>query len=414
MNQYLNLLNELVNQPTRSDRTGVGVRGVFNRSLEYDLREGFPILTTKKMAYKSAIAETLWFISGSTDRRDLQWYQHGNFNDERFDIWKGNCLDRLKQPEGDIRFSGYNLGNMYGMMWRNNPNKGKGYYVNKTLNESFDIIDLNSIDEFSEEIYGNEDYYEISSNINNISETLLGYIGGQCFGNLIQKELIFDIKNEVKSIMGYQEIIDNASENGNVSFVIKIIDSELAVTRNNLVIIPNNNEDIRNKNLQNLIETNKRFDQLQHCIDLIKNDPTSRRIIMDSWNPRTTENACLAICHPFVQFYVTDEGELDMMVLIRSNDFFLGNPFNTIGYALLLEIVAKETGLIARKLHINMNDVHLYENHVEQALIQLEREPMELCKIELKDDKRFDEYVLDDIEIIGYESHDSIKASMAV
>lgn len=409
MGKYEDLLSRLVTQPTTPDRTGTGTKRLFNEQVTYDLTEGFPLLTTKRVAWKSAFAETLWFISGSIDRRDLQWFQHGDFKEGRFDIWKGNCLDRLSKDD-ENRFNGYNLGNMYGWMWKKipseNPNSGK-FYVNENLNQSIKHdFPNNDGPEYSESDF-------ILSEVSMQNQPLVSLLKG-IYEHIILSEngtKKYDVKwlesynyfvEDMKSVLGYQELIDR--------FYM------LMGKQERLVVSFNMHHDLVNRNTVSFSLDNPRdnyVDQLQNCIDLIKNDPTSRRIIMDSWNPRTTENAVLAICHPFVQFFV-DGNELNMFVLIRSNDFFLGHPFNLAGYALLLEIVAKECGLTAKNLSINMVDVHLYDNHVEQATEQLSREPYEWCKIKLVDNKRYDEYLLSDIEVIDYKSHENIKAEMAV
>lgn len=412
MGKYEDLLEDLLEQPTTPDRTGTGTKRLFNEQVTYDLTEGFPLITTKKVAWKSAFSETLWFISGSTDRRDLQLIQHGNFGEDRFDIWKGNCLDRASKEDGALRFNGYNLGNMYGWMWRKmpsqNPEDGT-FYVNEKLSSLIEHSHTND----EEWLYNAESFIICEVDMkyaNDILESLFKGLYEQivlCGKSSYQydKKWLESYKyfrEDIKSVLGYQEIIDRfeASKGSYEEILVALNFHSHFVNRNTVSLSLDNPR-------RNYI------DQLQNCVDLIKNDPTSRRIIMDSWNPRTIENAVLAICHPFVQFFV-DGNNLNMFVLIRSNDFFLGHPFNLAGYALLLEIIAKECNLTAKKLTIQMVDVHLYDNHVEQAKIQLDREPFEWCKIKLADGKKFDEYDLSDIEVIDYKSHENIKAEMAV
>lgn len=411
MGKYEDLLNDLLSQPTTPDRTGTGTKRLFNEQVTYDLTEGFPLITTKRVAWKSAFAETLWFISGSTDRRDLQWFQHGEFEEDRFDIWKGNCLDRKNKDLENVRFNGYNLGNMYSWMWRKNPleNPYEGsFYINDNLNSSIEhrFPNCENHEYDVNNFIFNEIYMKYGDPINNLLTSIYDQITRS---ENVQKvydanwfKSYHDFKEDMKSVLGYQEVVDRFEKsNGSAE---------------QIVVIFNMHSNYVNRNTVSFSFDNPRdnyLDQLQNCVDLIKNEPTSRRIIMDSWNPRTTENAVLAICHPFVQFFV-DGNELNMFVLIRSNDFFLGHPFNLAGYALLLEIISKECGLTAKKLTIQMVDVHLYANHVDQAKEQLSREPYEWCKIKLADGKRFDEYLLTDIEVIDYKSHENIKAEMAV
>ena len=154
----------------------------------------------------------------------------------------------------------------------------------------------------------------------------------------------------------------------------------------------------------------KGINQLQYCIDLIKKDPTSRRILMTGWNPEQNDQMVLPPCHVSYQFYVHNGG-LSCMMYQRSSDLFLGLPFNIASTALLTNIIAKECNLKPDKITITIGDAHIYENHLEQVKIQLDRETMEFPKLSFSK-KKMNEYKYDDFELTDYEHHASIKATM--
>lgn len=260
MKQYLDLVTEILNHGVkRDDRTGVGTYSLFGKRLEFDLLEGFPLVTTKKVYFKGVVTELLWMLKGSTNVKFLQ--------DNNVHIW-----DEWADEFGE-------LGPVYGYQWRN---------------------------------YG-----------------------------------------------GYG------------------------------------------------------VDQIKNVIDQIKNKPHSRRILVVTANPAQEHLMALPPCPSMFQFYV-DGAKLSMQVYQRSCDIFLGGPFDIASYALLLSIVAKVTGLFPSKLIYVFGDVHLYTNHIEQATLQISREPLPLPKLELSNKSNIDDFGLEDIKLIGYEAHDSIKAPIAV
>ena len=157
------------------------------------------------------------------------------------------------------------------------------------------------------------------------------------------------------------------------------------------------------------------IDQVQNAIDLIKNDPTSRRILVSAWNPSVLKEVCLPSCHYTYQFYVEPEdGMLSILVNMRSCDVFLGLPFNIASYALLLYIVAKMTDLHPHKVYFTLCDTHIYQNHIEQCKEQLSRYSKELptLKILQKRDK-IEDYTFQDFLIENYDPHQAISAPMA-
>lgn len=156
------------------------------------------------------------------------------------------------------------------------------------------------------------------------------------------------------------------------------------------------------------------IDQISQIIEQIKTNPDSRRIIVSAWNVGEIQNMALPPCHAFFQFYVAD-GKLSCQLYQRSADIFLGVPFNIASYALLVHMVAQQCDLEVGDFVWTGGDVHLYSNHLEQTDLQLSREPLALPKLVIKRKPAsiFD-YIFDDFEVQGYESHAHIKAPVAI
>lgn len=156
------------------------------------------------------------------------------------------------------------------------------------------------------------------------------------------------------------------------------------------------------------------IDQLQDVINTIKNNPDSRRLIVSAWNPEDVPSMALPPCHTLFQFYVAD-GKLSCQLYQRSADLFLGVPFNIASYALLTHLIAHETGLKVGDFVHTFGDTHLYLNHMDQINEQLSREIREFPTLELNKDKQsiFD-FEMEDIKVVGYEPHPTIKAPIAV
>lgn len=264
MQTYLDLLRQVRDHgAARGDRTGTGTRSLFGHQLRFDLKAGFPLLTTKRVHLKSIIHELLWFLRGERNVAYLQ--QHG------VSIW-----DEWAAEDGD-------LGPIYGYQWRSWPTADGGH-----------------------------------------------------------------------------------------------------------------------------------IDQMRHVLDDIRNQPESRRLMVSAWNVGELEHMALPPCHVLFQFYVAD-GRLSCQLYQRSADIFLGLPFNIASYALLTLMVAAVCDLEPGDFIHSLGDVHLYDNHRQQADLQLSREPRPLPRMTLlrRPDSLFD-FRYEDFRLDGYEPHRRIPAPVAV
>ena len=264
MKQYLDLLREIRdNGVTKTDRTGVGTKSIFGHQMRFNLQDGFPLLTTKKVFLKGIIYELLWFLKGDTNIKFL--------TDNNVHIW-----DEWADENGD-------LGYVYGKQWR-----------------SWEATD----------------------------------------GRVI--------------------------------------------------------------------------DQISQVVDLIKNHPDSRRILVTAWNPAEIDKMALPPCHCLFQFYVAD-GKLSCQLYQRSADTFLGVPFNIASYALLTMMLAQVCGLEPGEFIHTTGDTHIYLNHLEQVNEQLSREPRPLPKMIINPDvKSIFDFKYEDFQLEGYDPYPAIKAPVAV
>lgn len=160
--------------------------------------------------------------------------------------------------------------------------------------------------------------------------------------------------------------------------------------------------------------TGETIDQLKNVIEMIKENPTSRRLMVSAWNPEDVPHMALPPCHTLFQFYVAD-GKLSCQLYQRSGDIFLGVPFNIASYALLTYLIAHETGLEPGEFVHTLGDAHLYLNHIDQIKEQLSRDPRPFPQLKLNQEKEsvFD-FEMEDIEVVGYNPHPRIKAPIAV
>jgi thymidylate synthase len=156
------------------------------------------------------------------------------------------------------------------------------------------------------------------------------------------------------------------------------------------------------------------INQIDRVIEMIKTDPNSRRLIVSAWNPGELDQMALPPCHAFFQFFV-HEGELSCQLYQRSADLFLGVPFNIASYALLTMMVAQVCGLKPGEFVHTFGDLHLYTNHVEQAKLQLSREPRALPQMQLNPGiTNIRDFKFEDFQLVNYDPHPSIKAPIAV
>ena len=264
MEEYLKLMRRVLEEGVdKGDRTGTGTLSVFGHQMRFDLSEGFPAVTTKKLHFRSIIHELLWFLSGQTNVNYLK--------ENGVRIW-----NEWADEEG-------NLGPVYGKQWRT-------------------------------------------------WETNDGQV----------------------------------------------------------------------------------IDQIKTALDMIKNNPNSRRIVVSAWNVGELDDMALMPCHAFFQFYVAD-GKLSCQLYQRSADVFLGVPFNIASYAILTHMMAQVSELEVGDLVHTIGDAHLYKNHLDQTTEQLQRKPFKLPTLWLNPEiKDIDAFGFEDIEIRDYESHPGIKAPIAV
>lgn len=313
-NAYLGLLKHVLENGTKKkDRTGTGTVSVFGYQMRFNLSEGFPLLTTKRVPFRLIASELLWFIKGDTNIRYLLKNNNNIWNEWAFKNWVES--DKYDGP---------------------------------------DMTD---------------------------------------FGNRSQKDPVF---NEL-----YQAEMDKFKE--------RILeDDKFAAKYGEL-------GPVYGKQWR-AWETSRgeTIDQLKNVIHQIKNNPDSRRHLVVGYNPGDVEFMALPPCHSLFQFYVAD-GKLSCQLYQRSGDLFLGIPFNIASYALLTHLIAYECGLEVGDFIHTIGDAHIYTNHIEQVNLQLSRDPRPFPTLKLNPavESVFD-FEMDDLEIVGYEPHPSIKAPVAV
>jgi len=305
--QYKKLLAEILAVgEDKSDRTGTGTYSTFGKQIRHNMADGFPLLTTKKMAWKTMVAELIWFLRGDTN---IKWLIENGCN-----IWNGDAYKA---------------------------------YTDKFIGHE----DMFTMDQFKHEILTNDDF-------------------ARRFGKL-------------GPIYGHQWRNWGARKEYN------------KITKEEYTRKPG-------------------IDQIAEAIKTLRENPDSRRIMINTWNVEQLGEMTLPPCHYGFQLYVRNGKYLSLMWNQRSVDTFLGLPFNIASYALLLMIIAKEVDMIPDELIGNLGDVHIYKNHVEQATEQMQREPKNLPFVSIKTkDDLINTIEVDDVALINYESHPVIKAPLS-
>lgn len=347
MKQYLGIAKEILDKGVvKTDRTGTGTVSLFSpTNFECDLREGFPLLTTKKMFFRGIVEELLWFLSGSSNIKPLV--------DKDVKIWDGNGYD---------------------------------YYVKRFNRGDFDrLIDTDNIklpltfDEWKQAIRDSSESEPDIGDLGNIYGKQWRNFGSQT----VERRVYVEEPNEWEGEPEIHYLISNKKPNNQKGFTYT--------------------------------EQLTGADQVKGVIESLKNNPDSRRHIINAWNAHDVEEGEMALppCHVMYQFYV--EGDLlHMKMYQRSADVFLGVPFNIASCGLLLTLIAREVGLTPARLIIDYGDAHIYLNHVEQIKEQLTREPYTLATIEVREGVSLDELQEADITLTNYQSHGRIKGIMAV
>ncbi|MDE5949494.1 MAG: thymidylate synthase [Malacoplasma sp.] len=289
MKEYKDLLKlVLENGILQENRTGTKAITYFGTQSRYDLTKSFPLLTTKKMAYKAIFHELIWFLKGETNIKYLV--------DNDVKIWNEWPYENFKKSK-DFR--------------------------NETI-----------------------------------------------------EDFVLKIKQDINFAKKYGELG------------------------------PVYGKQWRNFN---------GVDQIQNLINEIKNNKYSRRLIVSAWNPQEIENMLLPPCHSLFQFYVNSKNELSCQLYQRSADLFLGVPFNIASYSLLTMMVAQVTNTTAKEFIHTIGVAHIYENHIDQVKLQLERKTLDLPTITLnKAVKNIFDFTFDDISLNNYTSHEPIKGKVAV
>lgn len=406
MKQYHKLLKNILENGTQKlDRTGTGTLSVFVDTMRFDLSKGFPAVTTKKLAWKAVVTELLWFIEGSGDEKRLKELLHNDYYSEKNTIWSPNANAPYWKPKG--LFEG-DLGLIYGNMWRKWETDGKKIELVKKreLEESTNI---------EKDLLNKE--YKLRNKIDKDILHLWKKIMKKCLKN---KKLSistdwqnFEIfQREIKSIAGFYSWAKNKKEYDLDCYYY----NTFQFGKKSSTFLPVKYVEKMSKEKQKTESYRKVYyiDQLKNLIQEIKDNANSRRHILTAWNPAKLEEMGLPPCHTFSQFEVSN-GKLNCMLYCRSQDVFLGTPFNIASYSLFLHMLAQVCGLeVGEYIHVG-GDCHIYNNHIEGVKEQLKRKPLELPKLILNPNiKDIDDFTIEDIKLEGYQSYDKIAGTMAV
>ncbi|CAL9965137.1 HNH endonuclease [Vibrio phage D148] len=455
----------------RETRSGK-VRGVFRREISWDMRKGLPLPMAKSLYHKGVAAELLMFISGVPDRRIMQEFLHGDFNDDRWDIWKQDCERKaIEDPE---RFNGYNLGDMYPVAFRQKRIYPTGYVL---IDRKYDLdADYQYVGDIKPTVQG-VGVVDIPSahskfpKLYRIWQDMLI----RCYGYRPQHEVYRDagitvsprwlvfsnFKNDCYALSGFQSWVSDPSSynldkdyfGSNVysrntcifleSSVNKMLNgggqglrvfkagdtilfgkSQLAdhfgTYRQHDIVMRLHREGYEFEELHDSMYRPKIYmDPLQELVDNMTDDPTSRYMIVDNWNPEHKTKCVLGACHMNFQVYVdSDTNEFDLDFTLRSSDVFLGSFYNIWSYALLMKILEKLTGLTPRFLYASLKDAHTYCGHHEAIQEYVSREArmcnatLTLPEFESLDD--LTKFKAEDFVLHNYHPDAPIKAPLSV
>lgn len=467
MQQYLDLLKKIKEEGIDSeDRTGVGTRSIFGHQMRFDLQNGFPLVTTKKVYWKGVVYELLWFLRGDTNIKYLTDHNVNIWNCWRrpYDFDRRIVLVKKKQKEYvpykgifPIKASEAGLSDedkklchtwirMMNRCYNKNDDRYQ-YYGAKNVSVSEKWHDVKT---FIEEVKKVPQYYYKKNDWNNF-ELDKDYYKANQYGldtcvwlhksENISKEWIiaidpngeiglFDSIHKTAKDLGLSKTsVHRFVQSGNVVkhakqknkkilgwkfFNLSEKDSQWLVRRK--IIEDGDMGPIYGSQWRNFggFENGCGVDQIANVIESIKNNPLSRRHIICTWNPIELPKMALPPCHAFIQFYVRN-GKLSCQLYQRSCDAFLGLPFNIASYSLLTHMIAKMCDLEVGEFVWTGGDVHIYHNHFDQVDLQLTREPLPLptLNVKVKRDK-IEDYDFDDFELINYQSYDKIPAPIAV
>jgi thymidylate synthase len=381
---YLKLVKDILNNGVeKQDRTGTGTRSVFGRQIRHKMSEGFPLLTTKKMPFKTIVTELLWFLRGDTNIKYLvdngcniwdgdayknyvkYWEPNIEYIDDRGILTQEEFINKIKTDDMFANKWG-ELGPIYGAQWRK-------WDVPRMEPKGFDF---DKAWEKSQELWKSSNGMECGPSFETFCMSLL-----------------------------------------------------------------------RSKKMGIAYGYHTQIDQIQNLINDLKTNPDSRRLMVNAWNVGELDQMVLPPCHYGFQVYtrelsgderaklynknyelldkegldqlsamfetdnITPKRAISLMWNQRSVDTFLGLPFNIASYGLLLMMLADEVNMVPDELIGNLGDVHLYSNHIEQAKEQMNREPMKLPTVHIRDGIFCSS--INDVILENYESHSTIKAPLS-
>ncbi len=443
MRQYLDYLRHIMeNGVDKTDRTGTGTRSVFGYQMRFDLSEGFPLVTTKRVHLKSIIHELLWFLQGSGNTAYLK--EHGvtiwdEWEDEHGELgpvygwnWRkwGKPYPRRRQPTPALS-PDYNASYLGVGSGRGKANHPLAKTWEGMMARCYDPNSPSYADYGGRGVYVVDDWlaFEVFARD---AVTLPGYrVTSPKEPRLVlDKDLRGDGFTYGPASCMWMTDVDNARLKAERVFVLRDQEGELHEFSNvaqfceQQGIIDGNLSDLwtgrKNAKVRHgftLVEVREKhpgIDQIAQVIEQLKANPDSRRLIVSAWNVGELEKMALPPCHAFFQFYVAD-GRLSCQLYQRSCDSLLGVPFNIASYALLTMMVAQVTGLEAGEFIWTGGDCHIYHNHFEQVERQLKREPRPLPQMHLNPDvKNIDDFRYADFTLSGYDPHPGIKAPIAV